>query len=101
MDTILTIEEYSEKTEIPVEELKGKSRKQTLTIPRFVYWFYLNRSNPTKFSSVRIAEIFGREHPAILHGIKQIINFIDTNDSIIEPYRKDFIEPFLHQVQSN
>jgi len=101
MDTILTIEEYSERTDIPVEELKGKSRKQTLTIPRFVYWFYLNRSNPVKWSSVRIAEIFGREHPAILHGIKQVKNFIDTNDSIIEPYKKDFIEPFLHQEQSN
>lgn len=101
MNTILTLEEYSERTDIPVEELKGKSRKQTLTIPRFVYWFYLNRSNPVKWSSVRIAEIFEREHPAILHGIKQVKNFIDTNDSIIEPYKKDFIEPFLHQEQSN
>ena len=101
MNTILTIEEYSERTDIPVEDLKGKSRKQTLTIPRFVYWFYLNRVNPIQWSSVRIAEIFDREHPAILHGIKQIRNFVETNDSIIEPYRKDYIEPFLHQDHSN
>lgn len=101
MNAILTLSEYSERTDIPVEELKGKSRKRTFTIPRFVYWFYLNKSDPTRWSSVKIAEIFGREHPAILHGIKQVKNFIDTNDSIIEPYKKDFIEPFLHQEQSN
>ncbi|MBF0651057.1 hypothetical protein IR083_19760 [Dysgonomonas sp. GY75] len=100
MDTILTLEEYSERTEIPLPELTGKSRKQALAVARFIYWFYLNKSDPVRWSSVKIAEIFGREHPAILHGIKQVKNFIDTNDSIIQPYRKDFIEPFLQRDQS-
>ncbi|GAB6119248.1 helix-turn-helix domain-containing protein [Dysgonomonas termitidis] len=99
MDTILSLKEYAERTDIPEEELTGKSRKQVLAVARFIYWFYLNKSDPVRWSSVKIAEIFGREHPAILHGIKQVKNFIDTNDSIIEPYRKDFIEPFLNREQ--
>lgn len=101
MDTILNLTEYSEHIGVPEEEIKGKSRKQSLTIPRFVYWFYLNHSNPVKWSSVRIAEIFGRKHPAILYGIKQVNNFIETKDSIISPYYKDFIEPFLQQEHKN
>lgn len=96
MNTVLTLKEYSERTDIPEEELKSKSRKQTLTVPRFVYWFYLNSSDPATWSIVKIAEQFNRDRKVIRHGIKQVKNYIDTNDSIIKPYKEYFIEPFLH-----
>lgn len=97
----MSLSEYSERVGISEEELTGKSRKRNLTIPRFVYWFYLNKLNPVEWSSAEIAFVFGRESQAIRYGIKQVRNFIETNDAIIEPYRKDYIEPFLHQDHSN
>lgn len=101
MDAILTLEEYSGKVNITVDKLKGKSRKVEYTIPRFVYWFYLNKADPDKWRVSKIAAAFERERKAIRNGIKQINNFIDTNDLIIQPYREEFIDPFLHEVQSN
>lgn len=94
MDTILTISEYAEKVGVPEEALKGKSKKHCFKIPRFVYWFYLYKSDRIRFSSTKIARSFNRGHKDILSGVRQVQNFVDTNDSIIEPY-KEFIEPFI------
>jgi len=57
-------------------------------------------SDPVKYSSVKIARQFRRDHKAVLNGIRQIKNFIETNDSIIEPYKENFIEPFFNKLQN-
>lgn len=97
MDTILTIEEYSEKTKIPVEDLKGKSRKQNIAIARELYWLYLNTNG---YGYRKISQLDGRTPETILSGIRTIRNLIETNHPLIEPY-KDLIESFSHQVTTN
>lgn len=94
---ILTITEYSEKVGLPEEELIGLSRKHIYTIPRQIYWLYLNCNGK---SYRNIAEKFDRKHPSILVGIRTVKNLIETNDSILKPYLP-FIEKFLHHEHTN
>ena len=58
--------------EIPVAEIKGKSRKADLVKARQVY-FYLARVL-TPYSLSKIAENTYRDHATALHGIKTIKN---------------------------
>ena len=58
--------------EIPVAEIKGKSRKADLVKARQVY-FYLARVL-TPYSLAKIAENTYRDHATALHGIKTIKN---------------------------
>ena len=97
MNTILTIEEYSEQIGVPKEQLIGLSRKHKYTIPRQIYWLYLNTNGK---SYREIAEIFDRKHPSILVGIRTVKNLIETDDSILKPYLP-FIEKFLHHEHLN
>lgn len=92
---IFTLEEYALKTEIPIDDLIGESRKLSLSVARFVYWFYLHKSDPAQWPTTKIAELFNRKYPAIINGIKQIQNFIDTKDPIIDQYKKEFIDPLI------
>ena len=58
--------------EIPVAEIKGKSRKADLVKARQVY-FYLARVL-TPYTLSKIAENTYRDHATALHGIKTIKN---------------------------
>lgn len=93
MDTILTLTEYSEHIGISEQELIGLSRKHKYSVPRQIYWLYLNCNGK---SYRKIAKKFNRNHTSILVGIRTAKNLIETNDSILKPYLT-FIEKFLPQ----
>ena len=58
--------------EIPLVEIKGKSRKAKTVKARQVY-FYLARFL-TSYSLAKIAENVNRDHATALHGIKTVTN---------------------------
>lgn len=98
MNTILTIEEYSEQIGVPKEEIKGTSRRYEHKIPRHLYWLYLYLQ--TDLSKRAIARKFNMAYSSVHNGIKSISNLIETEDKILSDY-ESFISTFLHQQESN
>lgn len=98
MNTILTIEEYSEQIGVPKEEIKGTSRKYEHRLPRQLYWLYLNTI--AGISKRGIARKFNMDHCTIIRGLKTISDLIETEDKILSDY-EDFISTFLHQQETN
>lgn len=89
--TTLTIEEYSDKVNISVEDLLGNSRKYEHKIPRQLYWLYLHKNGMSKRS---IARKFNMAHSSIVSGINTVSNLIETEDKILSAY-EDFISLFF------
>lgn len=84
----MNISTYAEKINIPVEDLVGTSRKSNYVIARFVYWYALNKGG---MPASHIGKLFNRDGSTVLHGIRQMVNYIEVSDSIISPY-KEFLE---------
>lgn len=98
MNTILTLEQYSEHIGVPEEDIKGLSRKYEYRIPRQLYWLYLNTK--AGLSKRGIARIFNMDHTSIMNGIKTVSDLIETEDKILSDY-EGFISTFLHQQECN
>ena len=82
-DKIYSIEQYAEKINVSVDDLKGWSKKHNFSTPRQVYWFYLYTQGVCMNS---ICGEFNRTHPTIISGINRIKGFIDIKDKVIKPY---------------
>jgi len=78
-----TIEEYCKKINIPVSDLRGRSRKHKFSTPRQIYWYYLFTN---KTGTVSIGKDFDRKHSTIIHGINTIRGLIEIGDKTINPY---------------
>jgi chromosomal replication initiation ATPase DnaA len=73
-----TIEHYSNKIEIPVDALLGKSRKFQVSLAREIYWQYLRKN---RFTYKKIAQTFDRrQHSTISSGIKTAENLLSTKE---------------------
>ena len=82
---MITLDVYSERIGISVENLKSKSRNTEIVVPRQVYWFYLKSQ---KYNFCEIGRLFGKSHGTIIFGVKRIQNLIDIKDLYIEKYLK-------------
>lgn len=98
MDTILTLEEYSECIGVPKKDIIGDSRKYEHKIPRQLFWLYLHKK--AGLSKRGIARRFKKDHCTIIRGLRTISDLIETEDKILSEY-EGFIDTFLHLPQSN
>jgi hypothetical protein len=68
-------------TGVTAKQMKSKERKQEIVYARYlVYYFCLIDNLMIKY---RMATLFRQDHATILHGIKTIRSFIETNDPLI------------------
>lgn len=72
------ISEFSKITGITEELILGKSRKNSITDTRHLYWYFLNEK--AKFSVSEIAKLCGLDHSSITHGIEKIRGYLDSGD---------------------
>jgi len=80
---MITIKQYSEKINISVKDLKGNSRKHEFSIPRQVYWYYLQTQGATLSE---ISRKYNRKYPTIIHGIDRIKGFLQVKEKSIIPF---------------
>jgi len=83
METEISIEEYANRINTPVCDLKGESKGRKLSVSRQVYWYYLSRNGIPKN---QICRAFNRKHSTILVGIRKIEGYIDIKDKTINSY---------------
>ncbi|MDR0823909.1 MAG: hypothetical protein LBN74_02370 [Prevotella sp.] len=90
--SMLTVDKFIElsKLNITKEDITGKSRKEEVAIAREIYWYCLNTQG---FGYRRISRLDGRCKQTILSGIRTVKNLIETNHSLIKPY-KNIIDIF-------
>jgi len=87
MEAKISLEEYANKINISIADLKGESRKKKFSLPRQVYWYYLLKNGvPLGI----ISKQFNRKHSTILYGIKNIKGFIEVGDKTINQYLEIF-----------
>lgn len=82
--------------EIPIAEIKGKTRKANIVKARQVY-FYLARVL-TPYSLAKIAENVYRDHATAMHGIKTIKNELDLYKELqedIEMIEENLVNPLV------
>lgn len=82
--------------EIPIAEIKGKTRKANIVKARQVY-FYLARVL-THYSLAKIAENVYRDHATAMHGIKTIKNELDLYKELqedIEMIEENLVNPLV------
>lgn len=84
-EATIPIEEYAKQNNVSQSDLIGKSRKTHHAIARFVYWRMLKNAG---LSIKEIGDMFFRDSSTILYGLKQIQNYIDVEDPIINNYEK-------------
>lgn len=89
MEDIITLSDYADIVGVPEEILTGSRGKREITIPRHLYWLYLNKAR--KLSCYALAKYFGTSAWNITSGVRSIKNLIDTRDPLVLPYM-DFIE---------
>lgn len=79
------------------EDIRGKSRRENIAIAREAYWYCINK---TGIGTRRIARTVNRKRETVRSGIRTIKNLIETNNPLVEPYRK-VIEYFSHQQRND
>ncbi|MCL2651554.1 MAG: hypothetical protein FWD60_11095 [Candidatus Azobacteroides sp.] len=82
---MIDLQLYAELINIPILEIKRKTRLQELAMARFVYWFYLNSEG---YGFGEIGRMFGWNHSSIIYGIRKIENLISVNDKYVKRYLK-------------
>ncbi|NDW19287.1 hypothetical protein D0T53_10220 [Dysgonomonas sp. 216] len=93
----MSLAEFSQKVGIPEDEIKGRSRKESIAIARELYWLYLYKNGK---GYRKISQLDGRKPETILSGIRTIRNLIETNHPLVEQY-KELIKSFYNQKQTN
>jgi chromosomal replication initiator protein len=77
------LERYSERINIPVLEILGKTRKMEIVTARQVYWLYLNRN---KIGISEIGRMFNKDHSTVLSGIRRVNDLISVKDKYLKRY---------------
>jgi len=76
--------------ENPLEDLYKRSRKPKYAWPRFATWFYLHQIQ--KQSEYSIARQIPFDRASILHAVKKVRIFIETNDCEFMPRYHQFLK---------
>ena len=84
IDTVIanTCEQYN----ISMDDIKSKSRKSVVAIPRLLTMHIL-RSN-TLLTLEEIGDIFNRDHTTVINAIKSTSNMLETDYDFKEEYQK-------------
>ena len=80
---MLTLDEYSVKVGISVEELNSRRRFAEIVTARQVWWFYL-RDNGYGLSE--IGRMYSMDHATVWHGVKRIRDLIWVEDGYLDRY---------------
>ena len=83
MNNLLSISEYSQLIGIPEQELKGRSRIETIAIARQVYWYILSIKGIGYRAISRLAD---RTPATVLSGIRSVKWLFDNNHPLIQDY---------------
>lgn len=79
-----------DRTEFTLEEVQSDCRKPRLTIVRHLLFWYLRSLKNTEgkhlYSLPKIAEFFNRNHSTVIHGINNVVNFIEAKDALTMIY---------------
>lgn len=88
-ETLLKL--VSKVTEIPVEDIKSKSRKREIVTARHTFC-YACQKMPHLFSKpvslVSIGDIINRGHATVIYSVKQFESFLEHEKEIQDIYRK-------------
>lgn len=91
MEANTIINEYTQISGIPFEDLQSPSQKQHLVTLRQCIWHSLRHQ---QHSFVEIGRLFGRNHSTVISGVNRVNDYLFTKDNIIEPYM-GLLEKFL------
>ena len=84
------IQPLIDRTEFSLEEIQGDCRKPRLTIVRHLLFCYLRSLKDEEgrhlYSLPKIAAFFNRNHSTVIHGINNVVNFIDAKDALTMIY---------------
>jgi chromosomal replication initiation ATPase DnaA len=89
------IREVCDRYELTEEELKSRSHRRDLVFPRHLAMYLLKEETNLTLSA--IGRSFGRDHTTVIHAIKNIKDYIDT-DSFGK--RSEILGFFTHPVQN-
>ena len=93
IETLLNL--VSKVTDIPVSDIKSKSRKREVVTARHTFC-YACQNMPHLFSKpvslVSIGDIINRGHATVIYSVKQFESFLEHEKEIQELYRKLQIE---------
>lgn len=81
------LREVAQRTQIPVEELKSRSRKREVCDARFVY--YRRARQVTTEPLRRIGQLLGRDHATVHYGINEATNTREVAELYINTYNDD------------
>ena len=84
IDTVIanTCEQYN----ISMDEIKSKSRKGPIVIPRLLTMHILRSNTLLTLDEIGIA--FNRDHTTVINAIKSTSNMLETDCNIKEEYQK-------------
>lgn len=88
IDTVVfnTCEQYN----ITVDQIKSKSRKGPIAIPRLLTMHILRKN--TLLSLKEIGDVFSRDHTTVINAIKSTNNMLETDSDFKEEYQKLIIK---------
>ncbi len=75
LESILDV--ISEKSGMSVELLKSKTRRAEVVEVKYIFYYVCRKYYP--FTLAHIAEFFGSHHATVLHGVRQIENYISID----------------------
>jgi hypothetical protein len=78
------LQDVSERTKIPLEELQSKTRKREVVDARFIYYYRAKKCTTQSLRCIGLP--VGADHATVLHGIKETIETKEVRDKYIECY---------------
>lgn len=67
-------------------DVMSRSRKQNITIPRYLCMWILNNHNNKRYSYSALGKIFNKNHGTVIYGINLINNLIQNDKNFIKEY---------------
>lgn len=79
------IKRVSKATGVTVEELKSKTRKRVILVPRQVAQYLIYCELKGKMTLKEMGGLFGKDHATIIHSYKEVKRGIETKDAFVMP----------------
>jgi len=80
---MIELEEYARRVNIPVSDIRRKTKLQEIMIARSVWWLYLHSLG---FGYTEIGRMFDRPHCTVFGAVKRINELIEVNDKYLKKY---------------
>lgn len=73
----IVVKDVCRRYDLSVDDLKSECRKRDLVFPRHLAMYLIKQR--TGLSLSKIGEMFNRDHTSVMHAIRTIQNYIDTD----------------------